>query len=141
MILSVLLTLLLCDAIWCKTHYDTLGLRSSAREGEIKAAYRSLAKTYHPDKNKQDPNAQSKFVEISNAYEILSDENKRREYDQQLKYGGGESHINRRRHHHTNTYHTPSEFHFQFDDLFNVSYLLTYSLLLTSYDLLTPLLT
>ena len=138
MILSVLLTLLLCDAIWCKTHYDTLGLRSSAREGEIKAAYRSLAKTYHPDKNKQDPNAQSKFVEISNAYEVLSDENKRREYDQQLKYGG-ESPVNRRRHHaHT---HTPSEFHFQFDDLFNVCYLLIYSLSLTPYDSLTPLLT
>jgi DnaJ-class molecular chaperone len=138
MILPVLLTLLLCDAIWCKTHYDTLGVRSSAREGEIKAAYRSLAKTYHPDKNKQDPNAQSKFVEISSAYEVLSDENKRREYDQQLKYGG-ESHINRRRHH-THT-HTPSEFHFQFDDLFNVCYLLIYSLLFTPYDSLTPLLT
>lgn len=59
--LALLLALLalLADVAQSKTLYETLGLRSSAREDEIKAAYRSLAKTYHPDKNKQDPDAQS----------------------------------------------------------------------------------
>ncbi len=59
LLLILALLVLLFDAAQGKTHYETLGLRSNAREDEIKSAYRSLAKTYHPDKNKQDPNAQS----------------------------------------------------------------------------------
>jgi len=61
LVLIVAILVLVCDLALCKTHYETLGLKSNARDDEIKAAYRSLAKTYHPDKNKHDPNAQSKI--------------------------------------------------------------------------------
>jgi DnaJ-class molecular chaperone len=58
------------------------GVSKDASAAEIKRAYRHLALQYHPDKNKDDPEAEKKFIEISNAYEILSDEEKRRTYDQ-----------------------------------------------------------
>ncbi len=54
----------------------------SASQDEIKKAYRKLARQYHPDVNKDDPNAAEKFKEISEAYEVLSDANKRAQYDQ-----------------------------------------------------------
>ena len=63
--------------------YDALGVDPSASDSDIKRAYRKLAVQYHPDKN-PDPAASEKFKEISKAYEILSDEDKRQVYD---KYG------------------------------------------------------
>ena len=63
------------------THYETLGISESAGIDEIKKAYRGLAKKYHPDQNQNNAEAENKFKEISNAYSILSDENKRKEYD------------------------------------------------------------
>jgi DnaJ-related protein SCJ1 len=76
-----------------KDYYQILGISRQASLREIKKAYRELSLKYHPDKNKEDPNAQKKFVEISNAYDVLSDEEKRRIYDQfgeeGLKQGGG----------------------------------------------------
>lgn len=60
--------------------YETLGVDKSASSEDIKRAYRKLARKYHPDINK-DPNAEEKFKEINAAYEILSDEEKRRQYD------------------------------------------------------------
>ena len=60
-----------------KDLYATLGLKRSATKEEIKTKYRELAKKYHPDLNKNDKNASEKFKEISSAYEILEDDQKR----------------------------------------------------------------
>ncbi|MCZ4271313.1 DnaJ C-terminal domain-containing protein [Maritalea porphyrae] len=61
--------------------YSVLGVPRSASDKDIKSAYRKLAKTYHPDQNKDDPKAQAKFSEASNAYDFLSDKQKRGQYD------------------------------------------------------------
>lgn len=64
-----------------KDYYKTLGVNRNATEKEIKSAFRKLAKKYHPDANKNDPNAEAKFKEINEAYEVLSDKEKRAMYD------------------------------------------------------------
>ncbi|MEN6510928.1 MAG: DnaJ domain-containing protein, partial [Chloroherpetonaceae bacterium] len=56
-----------------KDYYKVLGVSKNATLEEIKAAYKELAKKYHPDKNKQDPKAEEKFKEINEAYQVLSD--------------------------------------------------------------------
>jgi DnaJ-class molecular chaperone len=61
--------------------YDVLGVAKSASAGEVKKAFRRLAKKHHPDQNKNDPKAQAKFAEVNTAYEILGDEKKRAEFD------------------------------------------------------------
>lgn len=61
--------------------YTVLGVAKSASAADIKSAYRKLAKAYHPDQNKDDPNAQSKFAEVTSAYDFLSDKTKRGQYD------------------------------------------------------------
>src|SRR4051794_6671171 len=61
--------------------YDVLGVSRSASEAEIKKAFRKLAKTYHPDSNKDDPKAKDKFAEANAAYEILGDADKRGQFD------------------------------------------------------------
>ena len=63
-----------------KSLYETLGISDSATESEIKKAYRKLARQYHPDVNK-DPDAEDKFKEINAAYEVLSDKEKKAQYD------------------------------------------------------------
>ncbi|XP_055686457.1 protein tumorous imaginal discs, mitochondrial-like isoform X2 [Lutzomyia longipalpis] len=79
-------------------YYDILGVSKGATAKEIKKAYYDLAKKYHPDTNKDDPNASKKFQEVSEAYEVLSDETKRREYDtfgqtsEQMGRAGGAAH-------------------------------------------------
>ena len=70
-----------------KNYYDILGVSESASQDEIKRAFRSLAKKYHPDRNPGDKTAEAKFKEISEANETLSDPKKRSEYDMMLKYG------------------------------------------------------
>ena len=61
--------------------YAVLGVAKSATEADIKKAYRKLAKTWHPDQKPDDPSAKEKFAEIGSAYELLSDKEKRGQYD------------------------------------------------------------
>ncbi len=63
-------------------YYELLGVPRTAGEEEIKKSYRKMAMKYHPDRNPGDKSAESKFKEISEAYEVLSDAEKRRKYDQ-----------------------------------------------------------
>lgn len=62
-------------------HYETLGVSKNATADEIKSAYRKLAMKYHPDRNPGDKVAEEKFKEITAAYEVIGDENKRKQYD------------------------------------------------------------
>ncbi len=64
-----------------KNYYETLGVPKTADEKDIKKAYRRLAKKYHPDANPDDPGAKAKFQEVSEAYEVLSDADKKSVYD------------------------------------------------------------
>ena len=78
-------------------YYQTLGLSKESSKEEIKKAYRKKALKYHPDRNPNDPKAEAKFKKVSEAYEVLSDDNKKSIYDQygeaglkgQQGFGGG----------------------------------------------------
>ncbi|MFA9220439.1 MAG: DnaJ domain-containing protein, partial [Sediminibacterium sp.] len=78
-----------------RDYYDVLGVARSASEADIKKAYRKLAIQFHPDKNPDDSSAEEKFKEAAEAYEILSDNQKRQRYDQfghaGMGGGGGQS--------------------------------------------------
>ncbi|MGQ9501637.1 MAG: DnaJ C-terminal domain-containing protein [Anaerolineae bacterium] len=65
-----------------KDYYKILGVDKNATEKQIKAAYRKLARQYHPDMNPNNPEAEARFKEINEAYEVLSDPEKRAKYDQ-----------------------------------------------------------
>ena len=65
-----------------RDYYDVLGVQKNATADEIKKAYRKLAIKYHPDKNPGDKEAEEKFKEAAEAYEILSNDEKRKRYDQ-----------------------------------------------------------
>ena len=71
-----------------KNYYDVLGVNKNASADEIKSAYRKLAKQYHPDFHPGDTAAAEKFKEINEANEVLSDEQKRRQYDYELEHPG-----------------------------------------------------
>jgi molecular chaperone DnaJ len=76
-----------------KDYYEVLGVPRSADAAEIKKAYLKLAKKYHPDCNKDDPDAEKKFKEANEAYEVLKDEQKKSAYDRfghsAFEHGGG----------------------------------------------------
>ncbi|KAI9841573.1 MAG: DnaJ- protein scj1 [Sclerophora amabilis] len=99
LLLRVLLALLVPLAFCAEDFYKLLGIDKRASEKDIKRAYRTLSKKFHPDKNPGDETAHQKFVEIAEAYEALSNAETRRIYDQygheglsQHKQGGGAQH-------------------------------------------------
>ena len=76
-----------------RDYYEVLGVSKDASEAELKKAYRQVAKKYHPDLNPDNQEAEAKFKEANEAYEILSDPQKRKQYDQfghaAFENGGG----------------------------------------------------
>src|SRR5437764_7111150 len=71
-----------------RDYYETLGVSKTASDDEIKKAYRGLARKYHPDRNPGDKQAEARFKEIQNAYDVLSDKAKRAQYDRFGHVGG-----------------------------------------------------
>lgn len=71
-------------AVQFKDYYSILGVERTASQHDVKAAYRKLARKYHPDVNREDPEAEARFKEINEAHEVLSDPAKRKMYD---RYG------------------------------------------------------
>src|SRR5215510_6160748 len=69
-------------AVKFKEYYEVLGVPRTATADEIKKAYRTLARKYHPDVNPDDQTAEDKFKELNEAYEVLSDPEKRQRYDE-----------------------------------------------------------
>ncbi|XP_317136.5 dnaJ homolog shv [Anopheles gambiae] len=78
---AAVLLLVADDALAGRDFYKILGLRKTASKNDVKKAYRKLAKELHPDKNKDDPDASQKFQDLGAAYEVLSDDDKRKLYD------------------------------------------------------------
>src|SRR3954451_24157425 len=64
-----------------RDYYEVLGVKREAGADEIKKAYRNLARQYHPDRNPGDKQAEASFKEVQEAYDVLSDETKRGQYD------------------------------------------------------------
>jgi molecular chaperone DnaJ len=77
----------LIDMAHTKDYYAVLGMPASATQDEIKKQYRKLAAKHHPDKNQNDPKAAERFKEISEAYQVLGDAEKRKQYDQMRQLG------------------------------------------------------
>src|SRR3954470_21069909 len=70
-----------------RDYYTVMGVPASATQEEIKKQYRKLAAKHHPDKNQSDPKAAERFKEISEAYQVLGDAEKRKQYDQMRQLG------------------------------------------------------
>ncbi|SCU79625.1 LAFA_0B04434g1_1 [Lachancea sp. 'fantastica'] len=87
-----LLSVCLLALVTAQDYYGILGVAKDASDKDIKSAYRQLSKKYHPDKNPGDEDAHHKFIEVGEAYEVLSDDQKRQVYDRYgadaLKNGG-----------------------------------------------------
>ena len=81
-LISLLLFVLLPLTTWAQDYYQILGIAKDATDKEIKSAYRQLSKKFHPDKNPGNEDAHQKFIEVGEAYEVLSDPQKRQTFDQ-----------------------------------------------------------
>jgi len=77
----IIFSILVISALAGRDFYKILGVKKSANKNQIKKAYRKLAKEMHPDKNKDDPMATENFQNLGAAYEVLSDDDKRKKYD------------------------------------------------------------
>lgn len=95
-------------------HYSTLGVSETATDDEIKSAFRKLAMKYHPDRNPGDNSAEEQFKKINDAYSVLSDRQKRAEYDNVRRYGGSFNNNGGHQHFHFNFDHMGS-----IDDVIN----------------------
>ena len=97
-----------------RDYYEVLGIDRNADDASIKKAYRKMAKKYHPDMNKDNPAAEEKFKEVTEAYNVLSDKEKKKLYDQighaAYEEGGGTG--DRRYPHHQATGFPRATFHF-----------------------------
>lgn len=109
------------------THYQVLGVNENADDAAIKNAFRRLAKKYHPDVNANNPEAEKKFKDVNEAYRILSDPAKRREYDESLRqpsFGAANGRrSNTRSYHKTKQAKSPFDsmnFNGNFDDIWGV---------------------
>lgn len=93
MLIFLLVSQLLALLALAQDYYSILGLGKDASDKDVKSAYRQLSKKYHPDKNPGDDSAHQKFIEVGEAYEVLSDPEKREIFDNfgadGLKNGGG----------------------------------------------------
>jgi len=97
--------------------YEVLGVSSKASASDIKSAYRKLAKKYHPDLNKNNPDHEKKFKDISQAYEILGSDEKRKKYDSGLLDESGQEKVNPF-HQGFRGAHTEQAANFDFSDIF-----------------------
>lgn len=114
-VLLAALLLLACrggTAVRDSKYYDVLGISSDADDRTIQKAYRRQALKYHPDRNPDKPEAEEKFKEVAHAYEVLSDAEKRRVYDQMGEEGLQQQQNGGGGHHHHGGGH---QFHFQGD--------------------------
>ena len=96
-----------------KDYYNVLGVKQEAGAGEIKEAYRQLAFKYHPDRNRETPEAADKMKCVNEAYAVLSSPDKKREYDAMRHRFGSSAHS-----HFRNTYTEKDIFHGS--DIFNI---------------------
>ncbi|KAL3901545.1 MAG: hypothetical protein SGCHY_000529 [Lobulomycetales sp.] len=83
----LILTLGLIQLVACgEDYYKLLGVKRSATKKEIKKAYRDMSRRLHPDKNKDDPKANEKFAQLAEAYQVLTDDKKRRIYNDRIMF-------------------------------------------------------
>jgi curved DNA-binding protein CbpA len=90
-------------------HYKILGISSNASQEEIRRSFRNLALKYHPDRNKNIEEAKQKFVQIAEAYDILSDEQARKNYDSNIYNYGSYNYAARPRRERTSSSARPCE--------------------------------